>query len=110
MIKTIIAASLAATFAFAGAASAQGNRATDVSVRVSLAGLNLNTDAGAKAALYRIRDAAGQICGGEPSTPLERRSQFDPCVKRTVDQTVANLGSARVALVAAGASKVASAQ
>lgn len=112
MLKTIITATLAATFAFgaAGTASAQGNRASQASMRVSLAGLNLNTDAGAHEALYRIRDAAEQICGGAPSSPLERRWTFDPCVKRTVDATVAQLGNTHVALIAAGASQVARAQ
>ena len=62
-----------------------------MSVRVSVADLDLRRNAGADAALRRIHRAAVVICGDEPqSSGLARYGLFRGCVKATVRSALAS--------------------
>jgi len=88
--STAIAALLAAVVA-AGANAAQPNPDA-VTVRVSVADLNLASQQGAAVALRRIRRAAGSICGEQPAAvDLKRRALYDSCMRSTVGKVVASL-------------------
>lgn len=95
MLKQLTIASLAlAAVAAAPAARAQ---ASDLpSVTVSMAGIDANSDSGARIMLQRIKNAAGQVCGGQPSLALDRQQKFDPCVREVTLRTVSGLHNARV--------------
>lgn len=63
-----------------------------ISVKVSLADLNLSHEPGARIALRRIRNAAREICGVEPGPPLIRESElYRACQRSAVDRAVARL-------------------
>ena len=62
--------------------------------RVSVADLDLGQAAGARAALGRIRMAAVDVCGGQPSPlELDRVGDFKLCVQAAIDGAVAQLRS-----------------
>jgi UrcA family protein len=62
-----------------------------MSVRVSVADLDLGGNAGADVALRRIHRAAVVICGDEPqSSGLARYGLFRGCVKTTVRNALAS--------------------
>ena len=66
-----------------------------VSVTVRYADLNLNTEAGAKVMLRRIRSSAEDICGPAPSM-IEKWSlgrAYSDCVTPIVDHAVAQIDS-----------------
>jgi UrcA family protein len=93
----------AAVFALGLAANAQAAPPTapyagdTVSVRVSLTDLNLDHEPGARMALYRIRKAAGYVCGGDPGSPLLKLSAlYRACQRDSVDRAVATLDQPRV--------------
>lgn len=74
-----------------------------VSVRVSLADLDLNTSAGAKTSLRRIHNAAKQVCGEEPGPPeFEARHAYQGCMDDAVDRAVDHLGNPIVAALNGG--------
>lgn len=85
----------AAVFVLGLAADAQAapRDARDiVSVRVPLNDLNLNHEPGARMALYRIRKAAGYVCGGDPGSPLLKQSAlYRACQRDSIDRAVATL-------------------
>ena len=67
------------------------------SQRVSYAGLDLNSDAGARAMLYRIHNAAASVCGDRPGLrPLNERATVNACMADASDRAVADLGSSNV--------------
>ena len=71
------------------------------SVRVSLAGLDLHSEAGAKIALHRIQSAATDVCGVETDARLIvgwNRS----CTTQAVERAVADLGNPIVTALYAG--------
>ena len=73
-------------------------------VTVSLSGLDLNADSGARIALGRIRAAADQICGGRPQpADLARAAVYRDCMADAVDHAVAATGSAQLAALNASA-------
>ena len=62
-----------------------------MSVRVSVADLDLRRNAGADVALRRVHRAAVVICGDEPqSSGLARYGLFRSCVKTTVRSALAS--------------------
>ena len=75
-----------------------------VTVKVSIADLNMSTEAGAKAALARINYAAREICGDnsgdKPS--LSEHMQLRSCVTSIVAQTVASTNSPTLLAVSQG--------
>jgi UrcA family protein len=65
--------------------------------RVSLTGVDLSSQAGAAIALQRIQRAASAICGGEPSPrEMDRTGAYRVCVRQTLNDAVAQLGSPTV--------------
>lgn len=54
----------------------------EMAIKVSYSGLDINTEAGAKVLLNRIEQAAGEICGPEPSNRLDRIQTFRPFTRR----------------------------
>lgn len=83
-----IAPVIAVALAF-GATAAAAVPADQISVRVQVADLNLQSPAGASVALRRIRNAARAICGGEVGgRDLARQAMSDACVRKSVDATV----------------------
>jgi UrcA family protein len=98
----IAAAVLAAGATSALAASPDGQ----VSVRLSLDDLNMNSEAGAQEALARIGRAARAICGdSDTRVSLGRQMQLRSCVTSTVERAVA--GSNLPTLIAASHGRLA---
>ncbi len=90
MLKQLIISSIAF------AAAAQGALAQEPglpSVKVSVAGIDARTEAGAEIMLRRIKLAAGQVCGGQPGPLLDRLQKFEPCVNEVTQRTVTGLDS-----------------
>jgi UrcA family protein len=81
---TVLAAAIpAATSAFAATPD-------QLTVKVSTADLNLNSEAGARVALARIRHAAKEICGDSGArTSLDQSMQLQACVNGVVERAVA---------------------
>src|ERR1700728_3220473 len=78
-----------------------------MSVRVSIADLNLASPAGAKAVLARIHTAARTICGDEPDIRMsERFALYQSCLKTTVGRTVASLDAPLVTAMNGGQSAI----
>ena len=65
--------------------------------KVSLAGVDLESDQGAKVALKRIQGAARRLCSEDPSArSLDLTEPYVTCLKATVDHAVSVLDSPRV--------------
>lgn len=92
-----------------GAASAQSSL-DGVSVKVSRAGLDLNTESGARTLLKRIETAAAEVCGGEPSNRLDRFQKFRPCTREVVQRTVSGINSPTLSAVYGGRTTLVMAQ
>jgi UrcA family protein len=74
-----------------------------VSIKVSLADLNVTSDAGAHEALARINRAARQICGGGDAEPsFTQQMQFRSCVTGAVGRTVAAINQPALTAVSQG--------
>jgi UrcA family protein len=83
-----------------------GGDPDSVSVTVKLGDLDLGGQAGAVAAYYRIKTAAGSICGQAPSpVDLNGGQQYRQCMNATIDRAVQSLGNPIVAAYSHGASK-----
>jgi UrcA family protein len=77
--------------------ASQPVNADKVSVSISVADLNLTSQAGARVALQRVRNAARTICGDEPDNRDQKYAgQFQACVQAVVDRAVATLGAPMV--------------
>lgn len=87
----ISAAVLALALAASGAASAE-----DGTMSVRIGDLNVHSDAGAKAALARIRATAAQFCGGEGSRDLGVIAEQRTCVDRMSGKAVDSLAAPKV--------------
>jgi UrcA family protein len=89
---------LAAATIAVGAPALAAPRPDGISVRVRVADLDIQSRAGAQAALQRIRRAATVVCGGEPDgRALDRQPPFNACVRAAADETVAQSGSPALA-------------
>lgn len=74
-----------------------------ISVRVSLADLNLAGKPGAAVALRRIRKAAETICGDKPMViELARVELYDDCARAAVGRAVASLDNPTVTALYTG--------
>jgi UrcA family protein len=74
-----------------------------ISVKVSLADLNMASEAGAQTALARIRLAANQACGGDLSDQtLGEQMQFRSCAKQAVQRAVAAINQPALTAVSQG--------
>lgn len=87
---TPIALASLVVLGFTAAAQAAPN--DDVtSVKVQMVGLDLNTQSGARTALNRVRQAADQMCGGQPDLKnLRALVAYRTCLKTKVDSAVAS--------------------
>lgn len=90
-LLTSVAALLAVGYAAGARAAPLDPVASDaVSVKVMTAGFNLDDAAGARIVLSRIRGAARQICGAEPTQrEIAAHATYRACVKDAVDRAVA---------------------
>lgn len=95
MLRSLLPALLAATTLAAGAATAA--EPERVTIAVQVADLDLQSDAGARAALNRIQRAAHAICGETDSRQLARQAMIDTCVREAVNATVASSASPALA-------------
>jgi UrcA family protein len=87
---TLLAGFVAATSLVAATPGWSAPDPDRISIKVKVADLNLDTEPGARAALARIRNAAGLICGPSPSAAeLQRRLVYAACLRRTVGEAVA---------------------
>ena len=64
-----------------------------VSTHVRLADLNLDTAAGARAALKRVRYGAGLVCGQDPDDIYDGGAQRDACIEDATDRAVGVIGN-----------------
>jgi UrcA family protein len=97
--KTVLAAvaAFAVLAVSAGAfAAAAGGYADTVSVKVSLAGVDLQSPPGAEVALGRIHQAARQVCGVEAADDLAGRARYAACLSEVTDRAVASLDNRMV--------------
>jgi UrcA family protein len=101
---TLLAAALA--FGLASVASASPAPASDpdvASTTVSLAGLDLHTEAGAKTAYHRIRQAAQDVCLAETDArPVLPDASQPSCLTLTANRAIATLGSPMVSALNSG--------
>ncbi len=96
------AAMLALTIGSGASTAFAADPAGQVSIKVPVADLNLASDAGARAALTRIRHAAKEICGGGAEPSLIQQTQFRSCVSGTVERTVAAMNLPTLTAVSEG--------
>lgn len=69
-----------------------------MSVKVTMADLDLAHADGARIALHRITNAANEICGGEPANQnIQAREAYLGCMRTTVHNSVVRLDSPVVA-------------
>jgi UrcA family protein len=74
------------------------------SIKVSLTGVDLGSQDGAKVALQRISRAAQRVCGEDPTIrTLDLTYPYVTCVNATVDHAVGVLDSPRVTALNAAA-------
>ena len=74
-----------------------------VSLKVSIADLNLATEAGAREALARIQRTARHICGdGDAEPGLTQQLQFRSCVSEAVQHAVAAINAPMLTAVSQG--------
>ncbi|HEY2750993.1 UrcA family protein [Phenylobacterium sp.] len=93
MFRQIITSAFAASLLLAAASTAEAQVSDVQSAKVSVAGIDTNSDEGATIVLRRIRNAAGEVCGGEPSRPLDRQEKFKPCVQEVTQHAVSKLSN-----------------
>jgi UrcA family protein len=98
MLKQSIVSSLTVALAMAAfaAPAAHAQSAQAPSITVSVGGIDAKTEGGARIVLQRIKNAAGQVCGGQPDAPLDRLMTFQPCVEEVTQRTVAGLGNVQL--------------
>ena len=86
----LVGAAMIAAAVGPGAATAFAASPDDpISVKVSLADLNMASEAGAREALARLQYAANQACGGDVSDQtLGEQMRFRSCAKQAVLRAV----------------------
>jgi UrcA family protein len=76
----------------AGAIPAHASEFEQVSTKVYLGDLDLNTNTGAQTAVSRIHRAARDICGPDWDVrDFDSRRQYDQCVAQAEDRAVASI-------------------
>jgi UrcA family protein len=97
-LAPLIALALALGATTAGAAPAAPKAAEQISIRVQVADLDLESPTGAALALQRIHKAALAICGDASGVrDLRRQALSDTCVRKAVTATVASASSPALA-------------
>jgi UrcA family protein len=98
MLRNLIRSLLAAVLATSATAAAAAPETETVSITVRVADLDLQSDAGARVALQRIRHAAYVVCGEEPDArDLTRQAMVRACVRDAANRTVASADSPALA-------------
>jgi UrcA family protein len=90
----------------AGAIPAHAQDWEQVSTKVYLGDLDLNSNTGAERAMQRIHRAARDVCG--PDTDLrafDQRREYDQCVAQAEEQAVATLDRPMVTAASARSEK-----
>jgi UrcA family protein len=91
-----VAVSALAILGFAGGAQAASNP-DEHATKVSLAGVDLGSEDGAKVVLQRIRNAARRVCSEDPNIrDLDLTYPYVACLNATVDHAVGVLDNPRV--------------
>jgi UrcA family protein len=85
----VLAATISVAAITAATPASAASSGDEVSIRVSVADLNMTSETGAREALTRIRRAANELCGGSEfrgsfAEQTERRSCVADTVKRAV--------------------------
>ena len=94
MFRQIITSAFAASLLLAAASTAEAQVSDVQSAKVSIAGIDTSSHEGCpQIVLRRIRNAAGEVCGGEPSRQLDRQEKFKPCVQDVTQRTVSKLNN-----------------
>jgi UrcA family protein len=102
IIVTTVAAMGALAYAISTHAATFADSDT-VSVKVSVADLDLGSQAGAAVALRRINNAAKIVCGDEPPIrDMDRGGDYHTCMTTTVGRTVDSLGNPIVSALNGG--------
>lgn len=87
----------------AAAGPIQASNSDVPAVKISIAGLDLGRDEGAKTALRRIRGAARRVCQGESfASVIDLPGPYAMCLNATIDHAVASLDSPLVTAINAG--------
>ena len=102
MLKLIITSAFAASLLVAVTSPAQAQVSEVPTVKISVAGIDANSDSGARIILQRIHNAAAKVCGGVPNRPLDRLLKFEPCVQGVTQNTVARLSNPRLTAMLGG--------
>jgi UrcA family protein len=97
----ISAAAFALVLAASGVASAE-----DGTMRVRVGDLNVRTDAGAQAALGRIRFAAENFCGARNPYDLSASAQQRACFERMTGKAVDALNAPKVSALSGRSSAI----
>ena len=100
-IQTVGVAALFAALSLCAAPSYAED--PSISVKVSVAGLDLNSEAGAKIMLKRLHAAAETVCGVAPEfKQIDLRGIYDNCVSQAFGNAVTVLGNPMVTAAAGG--------
>jgi UrcA family protein len=100
----LVGAAMIALAVGPGATSAFAASPDDpISVKVSIADLNMASEAGARTALARIQYAADRACGGDVSDQtLGEQMQFRSCARQAVERTIASINQPALTAVSQG--------
>ncbi len=91
-----------ATASYAAPVNDQWPQSEPLSVKVSYVDLNLDSEAGAKVMLQRIRHAAKIVCEPLADGVLDLTYAYRPCVSRATDRAVAALNNPIVTAMVGG--------
>jgi UrcA family protein len=73
--------------------------------RVSYAGLDLDSDAGARTLIRRLKSAAEQVCEPLAGERLEQKQRWRECYEHALTHAVRDLNHPQVTLLYEGAAK-----
>ena len=103
MRTTTVSAALVAAFCAIATAHAQDRVDLKPTLDVPYGDLNLNSPLGAHKMLWRIKQAATFVCGGQPDIrELTERTRFRVCVREATDGAVAQLNAPLVTALHTG--------
>ena len=104
-LATVVALAVLGVAASSHAASPSAFDPDTISMRIKTGDLNLSSEAGDKAVLWRIHQAAKAICGDEPDNRiLDGGKRYSACMSTITEQAVAFLGAPDVTASAQGSS------
>jgi len=105
-LATVVALAVLGVAASSHAASPSAFDPDTISMRIKTGDLNLSSEAGDKAVLWRIHQAAKAICGDDPDVRvLDGGVQYRACMTSVTERAVALLGNPDVTAIAGGSSR-----